>query len=183
MAMRLPRDVRLRDGWKLRLRELRPEDRNLLRAFFESCSPESIRRRFLSSIRWFSEGLLDYLVNGDGHQHVALILTQGEGDNEKIVAEGRYVVQKDRPACADAAFLVADEMQRHGIATMLIHELTQIGCCNGVTHVSVEVLYDNWEMVSLIRKMFHSRSSKIRNGLISLEIPIGCRETQLTEIA
>jgi GNAT superfamily N-acetyltransferase len=173
---RIPRDIRLRDGSELRLRELRPADSDLLKAFFERCSPESIHSRFLSSIRWFSEGLLAYLVNGDSRQHVALVLTQVDGDHEKIVAEGRYVVQKDRPGCVDVAFLVSEEMRRRGIATLLIRELIQIGCRNGVTYASVDVLYDNWEMVSLIRKMFHTRLGKISNGLIHFEIPIGCSE-------
>jgi hypothetical protein len=69
----------LRDGSKVRLHELRCRDRELLKAFFAGCSPESIRYRFLSSIKSLSDGLLDYLADGDGLRHVALICTQGEG--------------------------------------------------------------------------------------------------------
>src|SRR5262249_49495747 len=156
---RLPRKIQLRDGKEFLLRELRPTDRNLLKKFFEHCSPESIRRRFLSSVKFFSEGLLDYLVNGDGYRHVALYVSDREGDDERIVAEGRYGMANDRPASADVAFLVSEEMRRRGIATLLIHELIEIGSRNGVTNVSADVLYENSEMVSLIRKLFRLRSS------------------------
>jgi acetyltransferase len=166
------RDIRLSDGRWLRLRELRLTDRGRLKAFLERYSPESIRCRFLSSIRWFSDGLLDHLANVDGQDHFALVVTQDEGDAEKIVAEGRYVIQKDRPACADVAFLVAEDLRRRGIARLLMRELMEIGRSKGVTQVSVDVLYDNLQMVSLIRRMFRTRSARIRNGLIHFDIPI-----------
>src|SRR5215470_263990 len=102
----LPQEVRLRDGCRLRLRELRSEDRERLKAFFDRCSPEAIRYRFMSSIKAPSDSLLDYLADADGLRHVALIITEGEGADEKIVAEGRYVIFKERPSAADIAFLV-----------------------------------------------------------------------------
>src|SRR5262249_18621270 len=116
---RLPRDIRLSDGCMLRLRELRPRDRDQLKAFFCRCSPESIRRRFFGSIKLLSDGLLNYLSDGDGVRHAALIITQIEGDDETIIGEGRYVCFKDRPSAADLALLVEDRMRRRGIATLL----------------------------------------------------------------
>jgi GNAT superfamily N-acetyltransferase len=169
---RLPRDIRLRDGGRLRLRELRPRDRDLLKAFFFRCSPESIRWRFFGSIKLLSDGLLNYLSDGDGVRHAALIITERVGDKETIVAEGRYVCFKDRPAGADVALLVADGMRRRGIATLLVQELMEIGRANGVTDFSGDVLSDNREMLSLIKKMFRSLTSKISSGVIHFEIPI-----------
>lgn len=169
---RLPRDIRLRDGCTLRLRELRPRDRDLLKAFFYRCSPESIRRRFFGSIKLLSDGRLNYLSDGDGVRHAALIITERQGDDETIVGEGRYVCFKDRPSAADLALLVEDRMRNRGIATMLIQELIEIGRANGVTDFSGDVLSDNREMLSLIRKMFRNLTSKISSGVIHFEIPL-----------
>jgi len=169
---RFPRDIRLRDGSELRLRELRPGDRERLKAFFARCSPEAIRYRFMSSIHSLSDGLLNYLVDIDGIRHKALVLTRGEGDGETILAEGRYAALKERPSVVDVAFLVADDMRRRGIATLLLHELTELARRNGATHFSADVLADNWGMLSLLRKKGPSPSGKISSGVIHFEIPI-----------
>ncbi|MGH9832987.1 MAG: hypothetical protein ACRD9Y_08215 [Blastocatellia bacterium] len=44
------RDLLLRDGAMLRLRALRPTDRDGLKALLSRCSPESIRYRFLHPV-------------------------------------------------------------------------------------------------------------------------------------
>ena len=180
---RLPLDIRLRDGWELRLRELRFEDRELLKAFFDRCSPESIRYRFLSPIKSLSDALLDFLADSDGLRHVALILTRRVGDHEMIVAEGRCVVHEEQPVCADVALLAADDWRRRGIATLLIHELIEIGCRNGVSTFTADMLWDNKEMTSLLWKTFHSMNANFSSGVMHFEIPLTCCEALLQEAA
>src|ERR1044071_715350 len=84
------RDVLLRDGAVLRMRALRQTDREGLIALFNRCSPETRRHRFLRMITSLPDSLLDTLVNADGVRHTALVVTQGQGGDEKIVAVGRY---------------------------------------------------------------------------------------------
>ena len=177
---RFPRDIRLRDGYEVRLHELRSRQRELLKAFFAGCSPQAIRYRFMSSIKGPSDSLLDYLADADGSYHVALIVTQGQGDDEKIVAESRYVIFKDRPYAADIAFLVLDEVQRRGIATLMLHELMEIARNRGVTRFSADVLADNRPMLSLLRKIGHPLSATVSQGVIHFEFPIACREDRVS---
>jgi RimJ/RimL family protein N-acetyltransferase len=180
---RTDREIQLRDNTKLRLRELRRANREKLKAFFSRCSPEAIRYRFMSSIKALSDSLLDYLADPDGSQHVALIVAQGEGDDERIVAEGRYVAFKEHPDAADVAVLVVDDMQRRGIATLVIRALTEIACSNGVTHFSADVLADNRAMLSLLRKFYRPLSTTINYGVIHYELSIACGENRFSEAA
>ena len=173
----VPRVIRLRDGSELWLRQLRATDRERLQAFFDSCSPEARRYRFLSPIKSITDGLLDSLVNVDGRQHVALILTRRLGDKELIVAEGRFVVCDEQPAAADLSFLIADDMRRRGLATLLLDELMAIASCHGLRHFRADVLADNWPMLSLLRKTGLSGPSRVSQGVIHLEIPVRGRET------
>lgn len=180
---RLPREIRFLDGSKLRLRRLERKDREGLKAFFARCSPEAIRYRFMSSIKAVSNTLLNYLADPDGSRHVALIATQGEGRDERIVAEGRYVIFKDQADAADISLLVTDEMQRRGIATLLIRELTRLACSNGVTCFSADVLADNRAMLSLLRKTGHPLSTTISQGVLHYELSIAILEKELSEAA
>jgi ribosomal protein S18 acetylase RimI-like enzyme len=111
-------------------------------------------------------------------------MTWGEGEDEMIVAEGRYIVLKERPEAADVAFLVADGMRRRGIATILMRELMGISSRNGVTHFSADVLAENWPMLSLLRKTAFSGSGRISHGVSHFEIPILCGEPRtMPEVA
>ena len=171
------REIRLRDGLKLQLRHLRRGDRERLKAFFAHCSPEAIRFRFMSSIKRPSDSLLNYLADADGSRHVALIVTQGISEDERIVGEGRYVLFHERPHAADIALLVVDELRRRGIATLLIHQLMAIACRKGVTFFSADVLDDNRAMLSLLRKIGLPLSATVSSGVNHLEIPFSCIES------
>ena len=170
------KQIRLRDSSTLCLRKLHRGNREKLQAFFSGCSPEAIRYRFMSSIRVLSDSLLDYLADVDGSRHVALIVTQQDGENERIVAEGRYVALKEQPDAADIALLVADDMQRRGIATVLLRELTQIARSHGVIHFRADVLADNRAMISLLRKIYRPVSTTVSFGVIHYELSIPSRE-------
>jgi GNAT superfamily N-acetyltransferase len=165
-------EIRLRDGSTLRLRNLRKTDKELFRAFFERCSEEAIRFRFMSSIRAPSDSLLGYLSDVDGSRHVALIVTQGFGGSESIVAEGRYAAVPEQAHTADLAFLVHDEMRRRGIATLLLHRLSEIARRNGIDCFSADVLADNRAMLSLIGKNTNPSARIISSGVIHYEIPL-----------
>lgn len=179
----IDRQIRLQDGSTLWLRKLHRGNREKLQAFFSRCSPEAIRYRFMSSIRVLSDSLLDYLADVDGSRHVALIVTQQDGEDERIVGEGRYVALKEQPEAADIALLVADDMQRQGIATLLIRELTEIAWSHGVTHFRADVLADNRAMISLFRKLYRPVATTVNFGVIHYELSIARCENRLPEAA
>jgi len=169
---RFHRQIRLRDGLNLELRHLQRRDRMLLKDFCARCSAEAIRSRFMSSINPASESFLNGLVEVDGSRHVALIVTQRLDTGERIVAEGRFIVFNDGSRCADVALLVMDELQRRGIGTVLIHELIEIACRQGVTTFSADVLPDNRAMLSLLRGTSKHLSATAGYGSIHFEIPL-----------
>lgn len=81
--------VQLRDGTRVLIRPIEPEDRTALAEGFQHLSPESRYRRFFAPVIGLSEGDLDYLTRVDHHAHEALVAveeTTGEG-----VGVARYV--------------------------------------------------------------------------------------------
>ena len=168
----LSRDILLRDGAVLRMRALRQTDREALIALFDRCSPETRRYRFLRMITSLPDALLDQLVAVDGVHHVALVITQGEGAGEKIVAVGRYFSEAGRPEVAEVSFLVEDSMQRRGIGTVLLDTLAEIARAHEITRFSADVLADNRLMLSVFRKAGYALSSNISYGVTHVEFPI-----------
>lgn len=166
------RDVLLRDGALLRVRALQPEDRDKLRALYDRCTLQTLRFRFLYSIKSLSEDLLDRLIDIDGTQNLALVMTLGERDDERIVAVGRYQRLEGRPEVAEVSFLVEDAWQRRGIGTKLLDALADLARENGISRFSADVLTDNRNMLSVFRKAGYGLSGSTSYGVTHLEFPI-----------
>src|SRR5262245_23883298 len=179
MATEFSKDLLLRDGAALRVRSMRRDDRQALKDLFARCSPESIRFRFLHQVKELTEDMLDRLTDTDTSRHVALVVTQGEGRDERIVAVGRYQVQVERPGVAEVSFLVEDAMQRRGIGTLLLDALAELARERGVTRFSADVLADNRQMLSVFRKAGYGLSATTSYGVTQLEFPI--EQTELAQ--
>jgi acetate---CoA ligase (ADP-forming) len=170
------RDLLLRDGALLRVRALRTDDRAKLKALFDRCSPETLRYRFLYSIKTLSDALLDHLVNVDGAQNVALVVTMGENQEERIVGVGRYQTIEERPEVAEVSFLIEDGMQRRGLGTQLLDTLAELARAHGLAHFAADVLTDNRLMLSVFRKAGYGLSGSTSYGVTHLEFPIAQTE-------
>ena len=82
----------LRDGRRLLIRARGPEDRDGLIAAIERTGDRSRYRRFFGFKRGFSEQEIEFYVNVDQVNHVALVALMEEGSHLAIVGGGRYIV-------------------------------------------------------------------------------------------
>src|SRR5689334_14196650 len=99
--------VRLRDGSHVRLRPIRPGDKDQLERGFDRLSPESRYRRFLCPMNELSDHMLEYLTDVDHHDHEAIVALDEESGEGIGVA--RYVRHLDRPEVAELAVTVMDD--------------------------------------------------------------------------
>ncbi len=170
------RDLLLRDGAMLRFRTLRPGDRGALKDLLSRCSPDSIRYRFLHSIKALPEKTFDQMALVDGSRVVTLVIVQGAQSDERIIAVGQYYALDNRPDVAEVSFLVEDAMQRRGIGTLLLDLLAELAREHGVNRFSADVLADNHIMLSVFRKAGYALSSAVSYGVTHLEFPIAYSE-------
>ena len=136
-------DVILRDGATLRLRAPARDDADALLAFFEGLSEVSLYQRFHGAITLERSTVEPYL-DPDWAERGALVGTQGG----RIVALGSYVRLRD-PAAAEAAFVVADELQGHGLGTRLLEQLAARASAAGIERFVAEVLAGNSAMLKV----------------------------------
>ena len=84
--------VTLRDGARVTLRPIAPEDKQVLAASFDRLSEESRYRRFLTSKDKLSAAELDYLVDVDHKNHEAIVAidpVSGEGAGRRALRSFR----------------------------------------------------------------------------------------------
>jgi RimJ/RimL family protein N-acetyltransferase len=140
----------LRDGRHVEIRALRHEDRTGLEDAVKRASAESLRRRFFSVRRHFSEREIEFFSNIDFVGHVALVVVARENGGPHIVGGGRYIVVE--PGRAEVAFAVIDEYQAQGIGAALMRHLAAIARDAGLKELIAEVLPENTAMLKVFRK-------------------------------
>ena len=140
----------LRDGARVTIRSLQPEDKGAFVAAAGQTSSQSIRRRFFAPRRNFSDSETSFFVDVDFVKHVALIAVVEADQKDKIVGGGRYVVGK--PDEAELAFMVVDQYQGKGIGTALLRHLIVIARHGGLRELSADVLADNTSMLKVFER-------------------------------
>jgi RimJ/RimL family protein N-acetyltransferase len=148
----------LRGGRRVEIRALRPDDRAGLAAAVARSSSESLYRRFFSVKRSFTESEIDFFLNVDFVDHVALVAVLEENGRPAIAGGARYVVVQ--PGTAEMAFAVVDEYQGQGIGAALMRHLAAIAVSAGLKTLIAEVLPDNLPMLKVFEKSGFPRSVK-----------------------
>lgn len=140
----------LRDGRRLEVRALQPQDRDGLVAAAGRSSGETLALRFFSPKRGFTEKEIEYYTKVDFVNHVALVAVVDAAGKPLIVGGGRYIVAQ--PGCAEVAFTVEDAHQGRGIASLLLRHLIKIARAAGLTELFAEVLPDNAPMLKVFER-------------------------------
>ena len=140
----------IRDGTRVDIRALRPDDRADFLAAVGRASRESLYRRFFAVRNGFTEREVDYFLNIDFVDHVALVAVVEEAGRPVIAGGARYIVM--RPGTAEAAFVVIDEYQGRGIGAALMRHLAGIARAAGLHELVAEVLPANAAMLRVFAK-------------------------------
>jgi len=160
----------LRNGLRIEIRALRASDRTDVAAAVDHTSARSLYRRFFSLKRHFSEKEINFFLNIDFTNHVALVAVAREGGRRAIVGGGRYVVV--RPGTAEVAFTVVDKYQGQGIGGSLMRHLTTLARDAGLKELIAEVLPENIPMLKVFENSGLRISAKQEDGVVHVSLQL-----------
>ncbi len=148
----------LADGSAVCIRTIRATDEERMRKGIEQLSAHSRYLRFFSSQRSLPDGVIEKLIQVDGHQHIAwgAILSNDAEDP----AIGAVHVFRDSEHSANGEFSVAilDEYHGMGLARMLTAVLL-INCrLEKISSLLVQTLSENRAALNLVRSLGGERS-------------------------
>lgn len=176
------RYVALRDGTRVLVRQIRPEDRDRLAAGFEQLSPASRYLRFHSAIDHLSAGHLDYLTVVDHVDHEAVVAIDLERPDAPGIGVARYVREPYEHDVAEAAITVADEYQGQGAGTLLLGALTDRAESNGIRVFRNYVLDGNHTMLEVFDHLGGVRSRE-NDNLWRVDLPLPSSLDELPDSA
>jgi acetyl coenzyme A synthetase (ADP forming)-like protein len=172
-------DVLLRDGTSLRLRAIRPDDKERLADHFRRLGPESVRHRFLGMRKDLTTQELERFTEPDFDRHVALVGTQEGAAGEAIVVVGRYFRLEpgaDGVARAEFALAVADGWHGRGAGTVMLEHLSRLASAAGVERFEADVLGDNLPMLRVLAHLGFEVSGRTRQGVVRALFPVRLTE-------
>jgi acetyltransferase len=148
--------VKLRDGRKLLLRPIRPEDETSHYEFFSHLSPEDLRYRFFGIVRELSHQEMAKLTQIDYEREMAFVATtEGDGGAPETLGEVRAASRPDNSS-AEFAIIIRSDGKGQGLGTILMDKIIRYCRARGTLWLTGQALLDNQGMQGLARKMgFH----------------------------
>jgi acyl-CoA synthetase (NDP forming)/GNAT superfamily N-acetyltransferase len=171
-------DVVLRDGSTVHVRPVREGDEPELERFLRGLSAES------RAFRFFSLGVdlhaaavaavtVDYV---DAYGVIGLA-----GPEQRIIGHACYVGSGGNRA--EVAFATADELQGHGLATILLAHLAEAAATAGIATFTATVLPANHQMLKVFRDSGFTVRIRSEPGEVSVEFPVDLSEAAIERFA
>jgi GNAT superfamily N-acetyltransferase len=160
-------DVMPTPGLAVHIRPIRADDAAPLVAFHEELTPRSVYRRFFSVHPTLSPAEVERFTCVDYVDRLALVAYVAD----RLVAVVRY----DRSpggAEAEVALVVADALQHHGIATLMLKMLASAAWRSGITAFVASTLAENREMLSVFRHSGFQVSTHLSGGIVEVRFSI-----------
>jgi acetyltransferase len=138
-----------RDGTRVIVRPIRPEDRQIEREFVLKLSDESRYFRFMSALRELNEAMLSRFTQIDYDREMALIAVICENGLETEIGVARYIINADGVSC-EFAVAVADAWQHRGVGSKLILNLVEVARARKLQVMEGIVMAGNHKMLGLM---------------------------------
>ncbi len=139
----------LRDGRKVLLRPIKPEDELLLFEFFQTFSKETMRLRFFRAKKVVSHRMLARYCNVDYNQEMRIVAELTEGDSRRIIGMAEIIRQADGES-GEIAAVVGDPWWNLGLGAMLIDYIVEIGWDTGFRRIFAEFLAENKRIIPIL---------------------------------
>jgi acetyltransferase len=149
-APRYPVEAVLRDGTRVAIRPIGPQDQAREQDFVRGLSSESRYFRFMNTLRELSPGMLQHFTSPDPEREVALVALSADPGEPRQLAVARFARNEPGDA-AEFAVVVADDMQGKGLGTRLMQELIRNARARGLRRLEGTVLSSNHHMLALMQ--------------------------------
>ena len=166
----LERHVTLRDGTKVFLRPLTPEDARLYPDFLSEVTEEDLRLRFFAPMRQVSPVLIDKLIHYDPKTAMAFIAIE-EATGKML---GVVRLHDDNGGeSAEFAILVRTRLKGRGLGWLMMKHMIAYARDKGLGHVRGQVLAENSSMLTMCEELgFHIKDDPEERGVKQVDLPL-----------
>lgn len=165
------RHVTLRDGEKVLLRPLTPQDGALYPDFLSEVTADDLRLRFFAPMRQVSPDLIERLIHYDPQKAMAFIaVAEATG---RMLGVVRLHDDPGRGGTAEFAILLRTRLKGHGLGWLLMKHMIANAKAKGLTTVHGQVLSENATMLQMCEELgFHVADDPLERGVKLVTLPL-----------
>jgi len=164
----------LKNGTAVRIRGVRADDKKRVSEAFRNLETESIYKRFFQYKKALSDEELKAATEVDFENEIALMVTIGDKETETIIGAARYVAFDAAGAqrSAEVAFVVEEDYQGLGIASIALRHLAGIAKDKGIAQLHAEVLRENRGMLAVFKRSGFPMKQESAEGVVHVTLSL-----------
>lgn len=174
--------VFLKDGTKITIRPIRPEDEPAHRIFIENLSDEDLRLRFFGSVRRdFDQKDMAAFTQIDYDREMAFIAqTHDEAGKVRTIGVSRTITRPDN-AEAEFAIVVSSDQKGQGLGSMLFKKSIDYTRERDTHILTGQTMHENKGMQGLAKKFgFIIKPDPIDDDLVVMELDFRAEKSETT---
>jgi acetyltransferase len=165
----LEETVELRDGRRLLVRPIRPEDEPAHQEMFRRTDAEDVRFRFFNLVKALPHSQMARYTQIDYDREMAFVAI--EPKSQETLGVARAIFDPDRTR-AEFAILVRSDQKGRGLGHALLHKLVRYSRARGASRVVGQVLPENTPMLELAESLGFRRRFVLGEGVIEVELTL-----------
>jgi len=174
-----PQTITLKDGKRMTMRAIRPDDADDLQESFQRLSVQSIYLRFLSHKKELTDEETRQLATVDYTSRMAFVAISTENNQDVVVGVARYaILDAEHPETAEAAVVVMDKYQGLGIGRQLLQRLVIYARSKGIQWLRGNLQVGNDRMLLLVKRSGLPHETRFVEGIweVSIDLRVPANE-------
>lgn len=169
----LEEEFTMRNGRKVFIRPIKPEDETAHNEFLHNVTPEDIRFRFFGSIRELPHSEMARLTQLDYDREMAFIAQAPREEDGKmetlgVVRTGTDANNED----AEYAILVRSDLKGQKLGWKLLNKMIDYTRTRGTTYFTGQILRENHTMINMVKAMGFETHALVGEDIVEVQLKL-----------
>jgi acetyltransferase len=162
------RHLEVKDGWRVLVRPIRPDDEPLIHAFLRHVTAQDLRLRFFAAMKEFSHEFIARLTQLDYARAMAFVAFD-ETTNDMV---GVVRIHSDSIyETGEYAILLRSDLKGRGLGWALMQLIIEYAKSEGLKQISGDVLQENIVMLNMCRDLgFEIKTSPVEHDICEVKL-------------
>lgn len=161
------REVTLKDGARVRIRPVLPEDEPRLVTLYGRLSRDTKYQRFFTVRNRLPPDWAHYFANVDYRRRMAVVAERDLDWRPELIGVARYEPSADEDT-AEVAIVVQDYWQGRGLGRILLEEVLRAAEANDIRRFRAYALADNHRLLAMLSRLTDVRQHRVEEGVVDI---------------